>query len=165
METVYTVNEVTLIGKLARDPEIKEITAKFRKANFTVVTSIQSWDKEKGTIYLTKYIFVESSHPLIIKTLSEMKQGDIVYVKGYIDPQEWTNNQGIKQYKTAIVCTMLVNGGGMVSENGSMMTPVAGSSQPTAAQNLATASAEDDRFAKPAPIEDVVADDDEDVPF
>lgn len=110
METIYTLNDVTLIGKLARDPEIKQLTAKFRKGSFTIITSVEAYDKEKGKIYVNKFIRMESVHPLIIKQLETMKQNQIVYAKGYVDPQEWNNNEGIKQYKTAIVCTLLVSG-------------------------------------------------------
>lgn len=110
MESVYTLNEVTLIGKLARDPEIQQLTAKFQKGNFTVITSVEAYDKEKGKIFINKFIRMESVHPLIIKQMGTLKQGSIVYAKGYVDPQEWTNAAGTKQYKTAIICTLLVNG-------------------------------------------------------
>lgn len=130
-----SVNKVTLLGNLGKDPEIRSTQDGREIANLTIATG-ESWkDKNTGerrekTEWHRVVIFNEG---LTRVAKNYLKKGSKVYIEGALQTRKWTNKEGQDQYTTEIVLqgfnsnlTMLDsrgdnNGGGLnnYSENNS----------------------------------------------
>jgi single-strand DNA-binding protein len=100
-----SVNKVTLIGNLARDPEIRKFDSGGEVANMRLITS-ESWnDKKSGerrerseghniVIYNERLIDVVSKY---------CKKGDKLYIEGALTTRKYTDKNGNDAYATEIV--------------------------------------------------------------
>lgn len=85
------INEVTLIGRLGRVPEIKSIPSG-TVANVSVATQ-RSW-KDKSGVWNTETEW----HNVVVygkgAIIEKLKKGTLVHVKGRIKASKWTDNTG-----------------------------------------------------------------------
>src|ERR1051326_587407 len=100
-----SLNKVTLIGNLGRDPEIKSTQSGTRLANFTVATSEQWRDRSTGEkVEKTEghrvTIWKENLVDLVDKYL---RKGDKLYVEGRLETRKWTDQSGAERYSTEVV--------------------------------------------------------------
>jgi single-strand DNA-binding protein len=116
-----SVNKVTLIGNLGRDPELRSTQDGMRIANLTIATS-ESWrdrvsgERKERTEWHRVVIFNERLAEIAEKYL---KKGSKVYLEGALQTRKWTDNSGQDRYTTEIVLqryrgelTMLDGAGG-----------------------------------------------------
>jgi single-strand DNA-binding protein len=100
-----SLNKVTLIGNLGRDPEIKSFQNGGRVANLTLATT-ESWkDKESGdrkekTEWHRIAIFNEG---LVSVAEKYLKKGAKVYIEGQLETRKWQDKDGKDRYSTEIV--------------------------------------------------------------
>jgi len=100
-----SVNKVTLIGNLGRDPEIRSLQDGNKVANLSVATS-ESWkDKSSGerrerTEWHRVVIFNERLIDVVEKYL---KKGAKVYLEGALQTRKWTDQSGAEKYTTEVV--------------------------------------------------------------
>ncbi|WP_018079359.1 single-stranded DNA-binding protein [Thiobacillus denitrificans] len=126
------LNEVKLIGRLGRDPEVRYMPSGDALANITVATSEtykdKSGEKKESTEWHRCVAFRQPA------TFIEQyaKKGDLVFVEGKLQTREYDKN-GEKHYTTEIVVGnfQLLN-----SLNGKK----ASTSEPAAAAGAASAS-------------------------
>lgn len=100
-----SVNKVTLIGNLGKDPEVRRMTSGDHIVNLSVATS-ESWkDKSSGERK-------EKSewHRVVIfnKNLAEvaekyLRKGSKVYLEGSLQTRKWTDKDGAEKYSTEVV--------------------------------------------------------------
>ena len=100
-----SVNKVTLIGNLGRDPEIKTMKSGDQVANLSIATSEKWRDKDSGdmrekTEWHRVVIFNEKLAEVAEKYLRE---GSSVYLEGQLQTRKWTDQQGQEKYTTEIV--------------------------------------------------------------
>jgi single-strand DNA-binding protein len=99
-----SVNRVTLIGNLARDPECKTMQNGGKVCNLTIATS-ESWrDKATGE----KKEKAEFHRVVIFGNLAEIaekytRKGSKVYVCGSLQTRKWTDQSGAEKYSTEVV--------------------------------------------------------------
>jgi single-strand DNA-binding protein len=99
-----SLNKVTLIGNLGKDPEVRFMPNGGAVANITLATS-ESWkDKQTGE----KKEKVEWHRIVMFGKLAEiageyLKKGAKIYVEGALQTRKWTNQEGNDQYTTEIV--------------------------------------------------------------
>ena len=100
-----SVNKVTLIGNLGRDPEVRTFQNGSKVCNMTIATS-ESWrDKESGerkekTEWHRIAIFNEN----IAKVAEQyLKKGSKVYIEGRLETRKWQDAEGKDQYSTEVV--------------------------------------------------------------
>jgi single-strand DNA-binding protein len=116
-----SVNKVTLIGNLGRDPELRSTQDGMRIANLTIATS-ESWrdrvsgERKERTEWHRVVIFNERLAEIAEKYL---KKGSKVYLEGALQTRKWTDNSGQERYTTEVVLqryrgelTMLDGAGG-----------------------------------------------------
>ena len=102
---VSSLNKVTLLGNLGRDPEIRSTQDGKEIANFSIATS-EAWkDKMTGerrekTEWHRVVVF---SQPLINIIKSYVKKGTKLYVEGSLQTRKWTDQSGVEKYTTEIV--------------------------------------------------------------
>ena len=100
-----SVNKVTLIGNLGRDPEIRSLQDGNKVANLSVATS-ESWrDKSSGerrekTEWHRVVIFNERIIDVVEKYL---KKGAKIYLEGALQTRKWTDQSGVEKYTTEVV--------------------------------------------------------------
>jgi len=100
-----SLNKVTLIGNLGRDPEIRSTQDGREIANLTVATS-DSWkDKSTGerkekTEWHRIVIFNEN----LVRIVKEyLHKGSKIYVEGQLQTRKWVDQSGVEKYTTEVV--------------------------------------------------------------
>ncbi len=100
-----SVNKVTLIGRLGKNPDVKYTQDGQAIANFSVATSIEWKDKTSGE----KNERVEWHRVVAFRKLGEicgqyLTKGRQVYIEGRLQTRSW-DKDGETRYTTEIVAT------------------------------------------------------------
>lgn len=115
------VNKVILVGRLGKDPEVRNLENGASVANFTVATSESYKDKTTGE----KKEITEWHNVVLWRGLAEIAQkylhkGDMIYVEGKLRTRSW-EKEGVTRYTTEVIAdnmTMLsTKGSGSGSSN------------------------------------------------
>ncbi|MFS0758145.1 single-stranded DNA-binding protein [Noviherbaspirillum sp. 1P10PC] len=99
-----TLNKVTLIGYLGRDPETRSTAAGDSVAQFTLATT-ETWkDKATGE----KREATEWHRVVLYRKLAEiagqyLKKGSLVYVEGRLQTRKWTGKDDVERYVVEII--------------------------------------------------------------
>ena len=115
------VNKVILVGRLGKDPEVRNLENGATVANFTIATSESYKDKTTGE----KKEITEWHNIVLWRGLAEISQkylhkGDMVYIEGKLRTRSW-EKEGVTRYTTEIVAdnmTMLSTKGSSNSGSG-----------------------------------------------
>jgi single-strand DNA-binding protein len=100
-----SLNKVELIGRLGKDPEIRNLQNSSSVANFSVATS-ESWkDKRSGerqekTEWHNIVVWNEKTIEFVEKYL---KKGDLVRIEGKLQTRKWEDKDGVDRYTTEVV--------------------------------------------------------------
>ena len=100
-----SVNKVTLVGNLGKDPEIRTMRDGGRVATLALATS-ESWkDKKTGerqerTQWHTVVIFNEN---LVGVAEKYLRTGAKVYVEGQLETRKWQDRENKDRYTTEVV--------------------------------------------------------------
>ncbi|MGK0269487.1 MAG: single-strand DNA-binding protein [Cocleimonas sp.] len=99
-----SVNKVTILGHLGKDPEVRFMPNGGAVANVTVATSDKWKDKQTGE----QKEKTEWHRVVMFGKLAEiageyLRKGSKVYLEGSLQTRKWTNQQGQDQYTTEIV--------------------------------------------------------------
>mgnify|MGYP004001694809 CR=1 FL=1 len=100
-----SVNKVTLIGNLGRDPEVRFAQDGKKIVNLSIATSEQWKDKNSGerrekTEWHRVVIFNNHLADIAEKYL---RKGSKVFLEGSLQTRKWTDNSGIEKYSTEVV--------------------------------------------------------------
>ena len=119
------VNKVILLGRLGRDPEVRNFQNGGRVVNLRLATSERYKDREGNMQERTEWhsvaIFNEKLGEIAEKYL---RKGSEVYIEGQIETRKWQDQSGQDRYSTEIVLRQyrgelsLVGGRGSGSEMG-----------------------------------------------
>lgn len=116
------VNKVILIGRLGKDPEVRNLDNGAVVANFSIATSESYRDRTTGE----RKEVTEWHNIVLWRGLAEIAQkylhkGDMVFIEGKLRTRSWEKD-GVTRYTTEVVAdnmTMLspkTSGGGMGSD-------------------------------------------------
>lgn len=117
------VNKVILVGRLGKDPEVRNLENGATVANFTMATSETYKDKTTGE----RKEITEWHNVVLWRGLAEIAQkylhkGDMVFVEGKLRTRSWEKD-GVTRYTTEVIgdnMTMLsTRGSGGSSSEGS----------------------------------------------
>jgi single-strand DNA-binding protein len=100
-----SLNKVTLIGNLGKDPEIRSFQNGGRAAHFSLATS-ESWkDKDTGEKKeRTEWHQVAIMTEGLIKVAEKyLKKGSKVYIEGKLETRKWTDKDNHERYTTEVV--------------------------------------------------------------
>ena len=115
-----SVNKVTIIGNLGRDPENRYLPSGEQVTSIAVATTENWTDKQSGE----KKSLIEWHRISFFGKLAEiagqyLKKGSPVYVEGKLRTQKYTDKDGIERYQTNIIAnTMQMLGSKQDSGNG-----------------------------------------------
>ncbi|HMG92253.1 MAG TPA: single-stranded DNA-binding protein [Chryseolinea sp.] len=120
------VNKVILVGRLGKDPDVRNLENGATVANFTLATSESYKDRTTGE----KKEVTEWHNIVLWRGLAEISQkylrkGDMVYIEGKLRTRSWEKD-GVTRYTTEVVAdnmTMLSTKGGSGGGSGSTYAP------------------------------------------
>lgn len=99
-----SINKVTLIGNVGKDPEIRTTQEGKEIASITLATS-DSWkDKVSGerkerTEWHRIVVFADG---LVNIIKNYVKKGSKLYIEGSLQTRKWVDNSGVERYTTEI---------------------------------------------------------------
>lgn len=142
-----SVNKVTIVGNLGRDPEVRYMPSGDAIANIAVATSYKSKDKSTGEQKeLTEWHRISFFGKVAEIVGQYLKKGSSVYVEGRLQTRKYTDKDGIERYATEIIAENMQMLGGRGDQQ-ERQEPAAPAVRPT---------------PKPAPN---FSDMDDDIPF
>ena len=100
-----SVNKVTLLGNLGKDPDIRATQAGSRLASFSIATSTKYRNKdtqqlEDKTEWHRVVVFNDKLADICEKYL---RKGSKIYIEGQLQTRKWTDNNGVDKYTTEVV--------------------------------------------------------------
>ena len=99
-----SVNKVTILGNLGRDPEVRYTAAGDAIANIAVATSFKSKDKQSGeTTEKVEWHRVAFFGRLAEIAGQYLKKGSSVYVEGRLQTRKYTDKDGVEKFATDII--------------------------------------------------------------
>jgi single-strand DNA-binding protein len=109
------VNKVILVGRLGKDPEVRNLDSGVPVANFTMATSETYRDRTTGE----KKEITEWHNIVLWRGLAEIAQkflhkGDMVYIEGKLRTRSW-EKEGVTRYTTEVIADNMT----MLSTKGS----------------------------------------------
>ena len=106
--TLLSMNRVTIIGRLGRDPEIRETKNGKKFATFSVATSESYTDKMGKKEEKTEWHNVTVFNALLVKTVQDsVSKGTILMIEGKLATNKYTDKAGVTKYSTQIVLSTL----------------------------------------------------------
>jgi single-strand DNA-binding protein len=97
------VNKAILVGRLGKDPEVRNLDNGATVANFTLATSESYKDKTTGE----KKEITEWHNIVLWRGLAEvaakyLHKGDMIYVEGRLRTRQWEKD-GVTRYTTEVI--------------------------------------------------------------
>ncbi|HYF69795.1 MAG TPA: single-stranded DNA-binding protein [Ohtaekwangia sp.] len=137
------VNKVILIGRLGKDPEVRNLDNGAVVANFSIATSESYKDRTTGE----KKEITEWHNIVMWRGLAEISQkylhkGDMVYIEGKLRTRSWEKD-GVTRYTTEIVADNMnmlspKTGGGGGSDYASQERPQTEAMRANPMENVST---------------------------
>lgn len=115
-----SVNSVTLLGNVTRDPELKALAGGQSVCTFSLATN-RVWRDPKGE----KQSLAEFHNIVAWGGLADfcgqyVKKGKPLYLEGYLKTRSWEGQEGVKIFRTEIVAeNVILLGPREDAENGS----------------------------------------------
>jgi len=104
-----SLNKVTLIGNLGKDPELSYTPAGIAVAKFSVATNERWKDAEGNAQERTEWHTIVAWRKLAEICGQYLKKGSKVYLEGKLQTRSWDDkNTGVKRYATEIIATDLI---------------------------------------------------------
>ncbi len=100
-----SVNKVTIVGNLGRDPEIRNTQSGMKIVNLAVATS-ETWnDKASGERKeLTEWHRVVIMNDRLADVAEKyLRKGSKLYLEGKLQTRKWTDQSGQERYTTEIM--------------------------------------------------------------
>ena len=100
-----SLNKVTLIGHLGKDPDIRTMQSGGKVASFSLATS-ESWkDKASGERKeRTEWHNVVVYNEGLVKVVEQfLKKGSKIYLEGRMETRKWQDKDGNDKYTTEVV--------------------------------------------------------------
>lgn len=104
-----SLNQVTIIGNLGRDPESRTFPSGDMVANISVATTDKWKDKQSGEIKsATEWHRVVLNGRMAEVAVQYLRSGSQVCIQGSLRTRKWTDNAGVEKYSTEIRADNLV---------------------------------------------------------
>lgn len=95
------LNQIVLVGRIAVDPEVKEVDNGKTVSNLRLAVP-RSYKNENGE-YDTDFLDITLWNGIAQNTSEYCKKGDIVGVKGRMQTNNYEKEDGTKEYKMNII--------------------------------------------------------------
>ena len=118
------LNKVMIIGRLTRDPELKNTPSGQSVVSFSVATGTTWVDQSGQKQEKTEFHNVVAWRKLAEVIGQYLKKGSKVYLEGKLQTREWAGQDGVKKYRTEIIVDNMImldskgSGGGSYEPKG-----------------------------------------------
>ena len=104
-----SVNKVTLLGNVGKDPEIRSSASGVMVANLTLVTSDRQKDAQGNWQDRTEWHNMVAFNRTAEIVRDYVKKGSKLYIEGKIQTRSWDDKEtGAKRYRTEIIVNELI---------------------------------------------------------
>ena len=100
-----TVNRVTLIGRLGKDPEMKDVGDK-KVCKFSIATD-ETWTKDGEKQSKTSWHNIVAWAKLAETCGKYLKKGSLIFCEGKLDYRKWQDNDGNEKRATVIIINFM----------------------------------------------------------
>ena len=94
------LNKAILIGRIGRDPQIREFESGVKQVTFSLATTESYRDSSGNWVDQTEWHYIVGYRYLAEKSFAK---GDMVYVEGKIRTRKYTDQNGMDKYITEII--------------------------------------------------------------
>lgn len=99
------INKVILVGYVGQDPEIKYTPSGTAVANFSIATNYSWKNKQTGEVHEhTEWTRLVAFGRLAEIVGDYVRKGSQLYAEGSLRTSSWEDTNGVKRYKTEVVC-------------------------------------------------------------
>jgi single-strand DNA-binding protein len=100
-----SLNQVSIIGNVGKDPEVRRFQNGNEVASFSVACSEKWKDKETGEVKeRTDWIPVAVFAPGLVKVVRDyVSKGSKVFIQGRFQTRKWQDKEGQDRYTTEVV--------------------------------------------------------------
>jgi single-strand DNA-binding protein len=104
-----SLNKVTLIGNLGKEPELSYTASGIAVAKFSIATN-ERWKDQEGAVQeRTEWHNIVAWRKLAEICGQYLKKGSKVYLEGKLQTRSWDDkNTGVKRYTTEIIADDLI---------------------------------------------------------
>lgn len=103
-----SINSVTLLGHLGRDPEIKYTNSGQTVCNASIATEKRWKPKDGGDWKKNTTWHKIVAWGKLAEVLGATSKGNLILVQGELTNRSWENKEGVKQYVTEILARLVV---------------------------------------------------------
>lgn len=103
-----SINKVTLIGNLGKDPEVRYTSGGVAVASFSLATNERWKDQEGNFQERTQWHNIVAWSNLAEICGNYLKKGSKIYLEGRLQYRTYDDKNGIKRYVTEVVMNDLV---------------------------------------------------------
>ena len=105
---MQTLNKVTLIGNVGKDPETQTLTDGAKVARVNVATTEKYKDKAGQTHSATDWHSVVMWRGLADLAEKYIKKGSLIYIEGKLKTRNYDNKEGQKVYVTEVLAENII---------------------------------------------------------
>ena len=117
-----SVNRATILGRVGKDPEVRNLENGTTVANFSIATSESYKDKSGNKVEKVEWHNIVLWKGLADIAAKYVKKGDLIYIEGKITTRSWEKD-GSKHYTTEIVGNEMKMLGGRSGSSASSPAP------------------------------------------
>ena len=104
-----SLNKVTLIGNLGKDPELSYTPSGVAVAKFSIATNERWKDQEGNPQERTEWHNIIAWRKLAEICGQYLKKGSKLYIEGKLQTRSWDDkNTGVKRYATEVIANDLI---------------------------------------------------------
>ena len=103
-----SVNKVTLLGRLGKDPDLRYTPSGTAVANFSMATDMVWKDQEGNQQQKTEWHRIVAWKKTAEIANNYLKKGRQVYIEGRLQTRSWTDKNDVIRYTTEVIVDNLV---------------------------------------------------------
>jgi single-strand DNA-binding protein len=99
-----SLNKVTLIGRLGKDPEVRNFQNGGKVVNFSLATSERWKDRDGNPKEKTEWHNIAVTNEKLADIAERyLRKGALVYIEGQMQTRKWQDQSGNDRYSTEVV--------------------------------------------------------------
>lgn len=99
-----SLNKVTLIGRLGKDPEVRSFQNGGKVVNFSLATSERYKDRDGNQKEKTEWHNIAVTNEKLADIAERyLRKGSLVYLEGQLQTRKWQDQSGNDRYNTEVV--------------------------------------------------------------
>jgi single-strand DNA-binding protein len=98
-----SLNKVTLIGRLGKDPEVRNFQNGGKVVNFSLATSERWKDRDGNQKEKTEWHNIAVTNEKLADIAERyLRKGSLVYIEGQMQTRKWQDQSGNDRYSTEV---------------------------------------------------------------